>query len=138
MDLSVSMSYVDDEKFVLTNRSGNNLLVDMYKEDEKKHLSPMELLLSALTSCAAVEIVSMIKKRRRDFKDLKASSIGYRVEKPPRYFKSIEIKYFIYSSDLTMEEAERFISLSLDKYCSVGATIRKDTIVKHDFEIIRD
>ena len=43
----------------------------------------------------------------------------------------------IYSDDLKENEADRFISLALTKYCSVGSSIRKDTQVKHLFEIIR-
>jgi putative redox protein len=109
----------------------------MCDPDKKSHLSPMELLLSALTTCAAVEIVSMIIKRKRDFKDIKAETISTRVDNPPRYFKSINIKYIIYSSDLTNNEAERYISLSLDKYCSVGATINEKTEINHSFEIVR-
>ena len=138
MDIKISMSYLDDEKFSVKNNSGNNLIVDMYAENKKEHMSPMELLLSALTTCAAVDIVSMIKKRRRDFKDIKAISSGKRVEDSPRYYKSIDIKYLIFSSDLKDNEAERFISLAISKYCSVGATIRPDTILNHCFEIIRD
>jgi len=138
MDIKISMSYLDDEKFSVKNNSGNNLIVDMYAENKKEHMSPMELLLSALTTCAAVDIVSMIKKRRRDFKDIKAISSGKRVDDSPRYYKSIDIKYLIFSSDLKDNEAERFISLAISKYCSVGATIRPDTILNHCFEIIRD
>ena len=138
MDIKISMSYLDDEKFSVKNNSGNNLIVDMYTENKKEHMSPMELLLSALTTCAAVDIVSMIKKRRRDFKDIKAISSGKRVDDSPRYYKSIDIKYLIFSSDLKDNEAERFISLAISKYCSVGATIRPDTVLNHCFEIIRD
>ena len=138
MDIKISMSYLDDEKFSVKNNSGNNLIVDMYAENKKEHMSPMELLLSALTTCAAVDIVSMIKKRRRDFKDIKAISSGKRVDDSPRYYKSIDIKYLIFSSNLKDNEAERFISLAISKYCSVGATIRPDTILNHCFEIIRD
>ena len=136
--MSVKMSYVNDEKFNVTNGSGNLLTVDMYEQNKKENHSPMELLLSAVTTCAAVEIVSMIKKRRRDFKDIKAITSGTRPTTPPRYFKTISIKYYIYSSDLKNDEAERFISLSLSKYCSVGSTIRKDTIINHSFEILRN
>ena len=138
MSLTVSMSYLKDQEFEFKNNSNNSLIVDMYDENFKKNHSPMELLLSALTSCAAVEIVSMIKKRRRDFKDLKAITTGIRAKNPPRFFKSINIEYQIYSSDLTNEEAQRFISLSIEKYCSVGATLRNDTIINHTFKIIRN
>ena len=137
MSLKVSMNYVNDDTFEVVNNSNNKLLIDMCDPEKKLHLSPMELLLSALTTCAAVEIVSMIKKRKRDFKDIKAETIGKRVDNPPMFFKSINVKYIIYSSDLTNNEAERYISLSLDKYCSVGATINEKTEINHSFEIIR-
>ena len=137
MEVNVSMSYLNDEKFQVLNESGNKLTIDMYEKDKKENLSPMELLLSAVTTCAAVEIVSMIKKRRRDFRDLKAESSGIRAETHPMYYKKINIKYIIYSKDLQDSEAERFISLALTKYCSVGSSIRIDTEVVHSFEIIR-
>jgi putative redox protein len=137
MSLRVSMSYVDDQKFKITNQTENQLLVDMYSKEKKEHLSPMELLLSALTTCAAVEIVSMIKKRKRNFTNIKAETTGLRVENPPKFFKSINVKYLIYSSDLTKKEAERYISLSLEKYCSVGSTINQKIAINHSFEIVR-
>ncbi len=137
MEVNVSMSYLNDEKFQVLNESGNKLTIDMYEKDKKENLSPMELLLSAVTTCAAVEIVSMIKKRRRDFRDLKAESSGIRAETHPMYYKKINIKYIIYSKDLQDSEADRFISLALTKYCSVGSSIRMDTEVIHSFEIIR-
>ena len=137
MEVNVSMSYLNDEKFQVLNESGNKLTIYMYEKDKKENLSPMELLLSAVTTCAAVEIVSMIKKRRRDFRDLKAESSGIRAETHPMYYKKINIKYIIYSKDLQDSEADRFISLALTKYCSVGSSIRMDTEVIHSFEIIR-
>lgn len=137
MEVNVSMSYLNDEKFQVLNESGNKLTIDMYEKDKKENLSPMELLLSAVTTCAAVEIVSMIKKRRRDFRDLKAESSGIRAETHPMYYKKINIKYIIFSKDLKDSEADRFISLALTKYCSVGSSIRIDTEVVHSFEIIR-
>ena len=137
MEVKVSMSYLDDEKYSVKNTSGNELVVDMYEKEKKENLSPMELLLSAVTTCAAVEVVSMIKKRRRDFKDIKAETSGVRAETHPMYYKKINVKYIIYSNDLKDNEADRFISLALTKYCSVGSSIRKDTEVKHSFEIVR-
>tara|TARA_B100000579_G_scaffold274218_1_gene226556 strand:+ start:1688 stop:2101 length:414 start_codon:yes stop_codon:yes gene_type:complete len=137
MEVKVSMSYLDDKKYLMKNTSDNDLIVDMYTKDKKENFSPMELLLSAITTCAAVEVVSMIKKRRRNFKNIKAESSGVRADTHPMYYKEINIKYIIYSNDLKDNEADRFISLALNKYCSVGSSIRKDTQVKHSFEILR-
>ena len=46
MEVKVSMSYLDDEKYSVKNISGNELVIDMYARDKKENLSPMELLLS--------------------------------------------------------------------------------------------
>ena len=70
------MSYVNDNTYSVENSTKNNILIDMCDSDKKKHHSPMELILSAVTSCAAVEIVSMIKKRKRDFKNIFAETTG--------------------------------------------------------------
>ena len=137
MEVKISMSYLEDKKYNVKNTSGNELVVDMYAKEEKENLSPMELLLSAIATCAAVEIVSMVKKRRRDFSHIKAEVSGLRAETHPMYYKEIKIKYVIYSKDLQENEAERFISLALEKYCSVGSSIRKDTQIIHSFDIIR-
>ena len=55
--MKVLMDYVNDNTFKVKNESNNELVIDMCDPDKKNHLSPMELLLSAVTSCAAVEIV---------------------------------------------------------------------------------
>ena len=137
MEVKISMSYLEDKKYKVKNTSGNEIVVDMYAKEEKENLSPMELLLSAIVTCAAVEIVSMVKKRRRDFSDIKAEVSGLRAETHPMYYKEVKIKYVIYSKDLQENEAERFISLALEKYCSVGSSIRKDTQIINSFDIIR-
>ena len=113
--MKVLMDYVNDNTFKVKNESKNELLIDMCDPDKKNHLSPMELLLSAVTSCAAVEIVSMIKKRKRNFQNILAETHGERVDSSPRYFTSIDIKYIIYSRDLTENEADRYISMSSRK-----------------------
>ena len=99
MEVKVSMSYLDDEKYSVKNSSDNELIIDMYAKEKKKNLSPMELLLSAITTCAAVEVVSMIKKRKRDFNDIKAESTGVRADSHPMYYKQINVMYEIYSSE---------------------------------------
>ncbi len=61
-----------------------------------------------------------------------------RVDSSPRYFSSIDIKYFIYSRRFNriMRQIDIFLC-HLEKYCSVGATINDKTTINHSFEIIR-
>lgn len=133
--MKVTLAYKADEEFIGTNENGNNVNVDMRPHEVKTGQSPTELLLSGLAACAAVEIVSMVKKRRKQFVDLKAELEGERREEHPRGFTKIHLKYTIYSPDLTQEEAERIVDLATTKYCSVAASIKAEQT--HSFEIVR-
>lgn len=133
--MKIDLKYKGDEEFTTVNQNGNTAEVDMRSADLKQHQSPTELLLSALGSCAAVEIVSMIKKRRKTFVDLNAEISGERREEHPRGFTKIHLKYIITSPDLTEEEADRIVSLATTKYCSVSGSLKAEQT--HSFEIVR-
>ena len=133
--MKVELFFKDDKRFSATNESGNEISIDMLSPDEKSAMSPMELLLSGLIACAAVDIVSMVKKRRRNFVDLKGSIEGERSDEHPRRFTKINLHYNIYSPDLTDEEAERIVNLATTKYCSVAASVSAEQT--HSFEVIR-
>ncbi len=134
--MKVELSYKGDEEFTTVNETGNTVEIDMLPADQKQHQSPTQLLLSALSACAAVDIVSMVKKRRKTFVDLKAETTGERRDEHPRGFTKIHMKYIITSPDLTQEEADRIVDLATTKYCSVAASISADQT--HSVEIIRE
>ncbi|MEP1033764.1 OsmC family protein [Ekhidna sp.] len=134
--MKIDLNYKGDEEFTSTNENGNNAEIDMRSADLKQHQSPTELLLSALGACAAVEIVSMVKKRRKTFVDLSAEISGERREEHPRGFTKIHLKYVITSPDLTDEEADRIVNLATTKYCSVAGSLSAEQT--HSFEIKRN
>ncbi|MEM0941947.1 MAG: OsmC family protein [Bacteroidota bacterium] len=133
--MMIKLAYTGDKEYTAVNENGNKVPIDMRSPDEKEHPSPTELLLSALAACAAVEIVSMIKKRRKELIDLHAEVEGERREEHPRAFTKIHLKYIVTSSDLTEEEATRIVDLATTKYCSVAGSINAEQT--HSFEIKR-
>ncbi len=133
--MKVELKYKSDKEYVAINESGNEVNIDMLDPENKNHQSPTQLLLSALGACAAVDMVSMVKKRRKTFVDLKAEVTGERREEHPRAFTKIHLHYAITSPDLTEEEAERIVDLATTKYCSVAGSVSAEQT--HSFEIIR-
>lgn len=134
--LKINLDYKDDKAYSAVNASSNEVQIDMLERNEKGAMSPMELLLTALISCAAVDIVAMVKKRRKTFVDLKGEIVGERRDAVPKKFTNIHIHYDIISPDLTEEETERIVSLATTKYCSVAATINESTSVTHGFKVV--
>lgn len=97
--------------------------------------SPMQLLLTGVGGCSAIDIIGILKKQRQDLQDLTIEVEGNRqsVEEYSE-FKTIHIK-FIFTGNLEESKVERAINLSLDKYCSVSKTLEKATEITHSYEI---
>ena len=134
--MKVTLEYKSDQEYRSINESGNVVDIDMFPEN-KQAQSPTQLLLSGVVACAAVDIVSMIKKKRKSLLDFKGSAEGERRDEHPRKFVKIHIHYDLTSPDLTDEEAEKVIGLAVDKYCSVAASLDPDIELTHGHTIIR-
>ncbi len=87
----VVTKYIDDLEYESVNQSGNTVMIDMYDAAQKKHQSPTELLLSAVASCSAVDVVEILKKRRKSFSEFTVTASGDRREDHPRAFTSINL-----------------------------------------------
>ena len=124
-----------EEIFEAANDNGNKVTVDMRKREEKGNLSPTELVLSALASCAGVDIASMLKKRKKTIQAFVIESDGTRREDPPRYFTKIHCTFIITSPDVTEEELQKVAGLAIEKYCSVASSLKAD--ITHSAKVLR-
>ena len=101
---------------------------------EDKGLRPMELILAALATCGAFELVTILKKQKQDLKDLNIKVVGDRKEgKAARAFSHISMIFTIYG-EVKKKKAERALDLAFDKYCSVKASL--DPEIKVSYEVV--
>ncbi|MCS6974656.1 MAG: OsmC family protein [Cyclobacteriaceae bacterium] len=114
---------LEDEVYEAANAAGHTVRIDMRDASVKQNQSPVELLLSSVSACAAVDIVIMLKKRRKMIHDFTIETTGVRKDDPPRRFTDIHCLFIITSPDVTEEELHKVSALSLEKYCSVAATL---------------
>lgn len=126
---------LDDELFESANEFQQKVRLDMRPAETKQGQSPAELLLSALAGCAGVDIVAMLKKRRKSILRFEILTEGTRQEKHPRYFTRIHSHYRITSPDVEKEELHKVAGLSLEKYCSVGSSLKSD--LTYSVEVVR-
>lgn len=133
--MKITLNYKSDFEFIGTNENGNTVNVDMRPDEEKAGQSPTQILLSALAACASVEVVSMVKKRRKEFSNLTVEVEGTRREEHPKAFTKIHLHFIITSSDLSDEEADRIVHLSATKYCSVAGSLKAEQT--HSFKVLK-
>ena len=94
-----------------------------------------ELLLSALAACGAVDMVLILKKRRKVVQDLIIETEGKRREEAPRYFTAIHCHCVLTSPDATEEEFQKIALLAIDRYCSVASSLKSKVTLS--VEIVR-
>ena len=128
--------YTEEFEYEAFNPQGNTIRIDMYDAEDKKAQSPMELLLSAAASCAAVDVIGMLKKKRKTINDLRVVAEGTRRDQHPKHYTDINLHFVLDSPDTKELDLSKVVALAVDKYCSVAATIRGVANLTYSSEII--
>lgn len=134
-DYKTTIHYAGDEFFIGTSPGNNSITIDT-KGDRKSAPSPMELLLIAVGSCTAVDVVSILEKKRQIVTAYKVEVTGARREEHPRAFTKIHVHHIVHGRNVSPQAVERAIQLSDEKYCSVAATVRPTAEITTSFEIV--
>ena len=123
----IEIKRVDDAyAFEATDTNNHSLRMDAAEAigGHNSGIRPMQTLLSGLGGCSGVDIISILKKQRQEVKDFTMAIDGEREEgKEPSLWKHIHI-HFQFTGMVDAEKAKKACALSLDKYCSVAATLR--------------
>lgn len=122
--MKIITTMLSDEVYESVNDNNNKVTIDSRKWEDKVHFSPAEMLLSALAGCAAVDIVLMLKKRRKTIQRFIIETDGTRKDEAPRYFTEIHCTYRITSPNVIKEELRKTAALALEKYCSVASSLK--------------
>jgi putative redox protein len=125
----VSVTWLRDFTFV-AEMGPHHLLIDNAREGrEPRGPGPMDLLLTALAGCTAIDVISILEKQRQPVTDLVIHVEGERAADHPRRYTRVTVTYEVHGTGLNLAAVERAVALSEDKYCSVSATLREPTEV---------
>jgi putative redox protein len=116
-----------DFGFEVKDEMGHILSTDSSKENGglESGFRPMQLVLCALGSCSAIDMVSILKKQRQEINNLSIIIDGEREkEKIPSLWKSVSVSFQLIGN-VDKEKAEKAAALSMEKYCSVAETLRR-------------
>jgi putative redox protein len=124
------------DEFLIATTPGNYSLTIDTKSDRKSAPTPVELLLVSVAACTAVDVVSIMEKKRQQVTDYRVEITGERRDEHPRAFTKMQIHHIVYGHDVSEQALARAIELSDTKYCSVAATVRPTVEITTSFEII--
>jgi putative redox protein len=100
--------------------------------------TPMELLLIALGGCTAVDVISILEKKRQRVTDYRVEVRGERRDEHPRAFTRMEVRHVVRGRGVSEAAVASAVELSETKYCSVAATLRLGVEIVTTYEIIED
>jgi putative redox protein len=131
---TATVKWIGGKQFVGIDSTHHSVVLST--PDEGVGIKPSELLLIAVASCSAVDVVEILEKKRMPLTSLEISATGEQDQDPPWTFRKIFVHYRIGGKNLTEKAVSQAIQLSEEKYCSVAATIRGTAQIITEYEII--
>ncbi len=105
---------------------------------EDSAATPMEVMLQAMAACSFMDVVSIIKKKRKTVIDLTIDVEAERAEKHPMVFTKVHLHYTLKSPDAELKDVERAAMLSQTTYCGASAMFQRSGCeVTYDCEAVR-
>ncbi len=98
-------------------------------------VSPMRLLLMSLAGCTAMDVISILEKKRQDVTGFDINVSGTRADAHPRYYEDIEIEFVVRGRSVDPKAVARAIKLSEENYCSVSENLRPKTNIVTSFRV---
>jgi putative redox protein len=130
-----TVHYAGDEFFIGTSPSGHAQAIDT-KGDRHSAPTPMEMLLVSVAACTAVDVISILEKKRQDVTDYNVKITGERKDEHPRAFVKFHIHHIVQGRSVSEKAVADAIELSDTKYCSVAATVRPTAEITTSYEIV--
>lgn len=86
---------------------------------------PMQSLLAGLAGCATIDILLILKKQKQNVTSVQVTVNGERApEQEPSLWENAHVVFHI-EGEVDPSKAEKAVELSMNKYCSVAATLRQ-------------
>jgi putative redox protein len=131
---NATVRWIRGKQFIGIDSTNHSVVLST--PDEGIGMKPSELLLVALASCTAVDVVEILAKKRITLTSLEIAATGEQDSDPPWAFRKIHLNYRMSGKNLTEKAVDQAIQLSENKYCSVASTLRGVAEITTNFELL--
>ncbi len=98
--------------------------------------SPVEMVVSALAACSAMDVVSILAKKRQVLTSYTVEAKAEQRDDYPQVLTRVDIVHVLEGTVLLEQAVRRAIELSASKYCPINAMISAGaTEVHHGFRM---
>lgn len=97
---------------------------------------PIELMLVGLAGCTAMDVISILHKKKQAVSAFEVRAEAERADEHPRVFTRIHLRYRVTGTGIDPAAVARAIELSETRYCPAQAMLRPAVPITSSFEII--
>ena len=97
---------------------------------------PMELILIGLAGCTAMDVISILQKKRQKITAFQVTAQAERAEEHPKVFTKILLEYQVTGLDIDEQAVERAIELSETRYCPAQAMLGHSVAIHSRYSIL--
>jgi putative redox protein len=138
--LDAKITYIKGLQFIGDSSSGHAIVMDGDPSVGGHNTGPrpMELLLLGAGGCSGMDVISILKKKRQEVTGLEIRVKGKKAEDYPKKFTHITLEFIVKGRDISEEAVKKAIELSMNKYCSVKATLDGAVKIGFSYKIIQE
>lgn len=137
MDATVTLQN-DGMRFGGTSDTGFEVIMDAHPSvgGDNDGFRPMELILVGLCGCTAMDVISILRKKREDVTGLQVKAHAERAEQHPKVFTAIKLEYIVTGRNVKPASVERAIQLSAEAYCPAQAMLAQVAEMDYSYTIV--
>ncbi len=124
-----------DLRFVARSGSGHRIVLDSGSGDAG--MRPAELIPVALAGCTAMDVLTILRKKRQTVTRYEVRASGEQADDHPNAFTRIDVVHVVEGPSIDLEAVRRAIELSVTRYCSVGSTLASGMTEIHHAYLVR-
>ncbi|MGD0636603.1 MAG: OsmC family protein [Nitrososphaerales archaeon] len=133
----VVVDWLQGYVFLGSDESGHSVVYDAPEKGVPRGMTPMNALLASLGACSGMDIVAVLGKRKQRVTSMRVTISGVRPEYGyPKPFTSISLNYVLTGKGLEKRFVDEAVKGSMEKYCSVAATVNAKAKIDYAYEIV--
>ena len=138
--MQAKVNWQENMVFTGTSDAGFSIQLDAKKDvgGEGKGILPMELMALSLAGCTAMDVISILRKKRQDVTDFEVKVHAGRAQDHPKVFTDAKIEYFVTGHDVSEDAVVRSIELSAERYCPAQAMLGKIMPIELRYHLYED
>mgnify|MGYP000854533063 FL=1 len=125
--MEVNLKLDRNMRIIGSNNMGLETVFDSHPAvgGEDTAATPMEVMLQAMGACSFMDVLAILRKKKKKIDDLKVFLTGELATNYPKYFVKVHISYELKSPDAEIKDLDRAVELSQKTYCGASALFQK-------------